>query len=669
MAVDKLKKIEILGYRNLREEVIASLQKLGVVQVIDFTESNLEVRDLVERRETDTRDVDIKLQQITYILNFLKGFEEKKGLLDTLTEAPKVVDQAALTHLVQTFNLSEYYQRCQEQEARINTLHSREARIKTDLEFWQPWKVLTVDVRELEGCGRYGIMTGTVDAGLLAPLTQELEGSVAEVDITEITTVKSKAYLLIIFLVEVRDRLLDVLRRYEFQEVKLSVAEESKTGIPAGIPPAGIIDQLQNQLKAIQADFESWHRASQDLLKEKESCQILHDYYLNLQKRQKISDLSANTREVFSLIGWLRAQDEEKVLRTLERDFSEIDISIHDPGPDESPPVVLVNSKLVSPFEMITSLYGLPRYQQIDPTPLLAPFFFLFFGLCLGDAGYGFILSLTAILALRSFHLKEGSRKLMQVFFLCGLSTIMCGIFTGGWFGDLVSNYLPLASLQHFTKKLTLMDPIKDPLTFLIFTLSLGFIQVWFGMSIQMYKHLREKDWQNAFLSRLPWLILLPGIILLLVVSGGKLQGPVWSAVAKWSSLLSAATIVLFEGRDRDNIFSRVGVGLLALYGIVGYYADMLSYCRLLALGLASAIIANVVNQIAFMTVKIPYAGIIIMASIFVVGHLFNLVINLLGAFVHPSRLQFIEFFTKFFEGGGKPFMPFAIESKYVVIK
>lgn len=664
MAVDKLKKIEILGYQNLREEVIASLQKLGVMQVIDFTENNLEILDIVKRGEIDTRDVDTKLQQITYILNFLKGFEEKKGMLESLAEGPTVVDQARLVHVVQTFDLSEYYHQCQNQESQINSLHSKEAKIKTDLEFWQPWSSLTADVKELEGSRYYGIMTGTVDSALESSLTQELETGLSAVDITRLSDFKNKTYLLLLFLEENRDQLLDILRRYEFQEVKLSGAQGK---------PSEIIEQLQSQLLNVQGDFKEWKRTGDELLKGKEECLILHDYYVNLQKRQKINGYVAHTQKVFSLIGWLRAKDEKKVLQTLGKEFNEIDISIQDPGPDDATPIALVNSKLVTPFELITKLYGLPRYNQIDPTPLLAPFFFFFFGLCLGDVGYGLILCLVAVFALRHLHLKEGSQKLMQIFFLCGISTMICGAATGGWFGDLVSKYLPsFEYFQHLTNKLTLLDLINDPtgpLKFLIFTLSLGFIQVCFGMSIQMYRHIKEGDWQNAFLSRLPWLILLPGIIMLMMVKGGTLQGPVWAAVAKWSSLLSAGTILLFEGRDRKNIFSRVGIGLLSLYGIIGYYADMLSYCRLLALGLASAVIANVVNQIAFMTRGLPYIGFFMMAVILVGGHLFNLVINLLGAFVHPSRLQFIEFFSKFFEGGGKPFIPFVTESKYTVIE
>ncbi|MGA1876437.1 MAG: V-type ATP synthase subunit I, partial [bacterium] len=489
----------------------------------------------------------------------------------------------------------------------------------------------------------------------------EVEEACPESDITLVNDQRNKSYLILLVTHENRDRLLDILKRYEYQEVRLSGWEGK---------PREILANLEERLRNLQRDAENLTQKGKDLFKGKGHCLALYDYYYNLHHKQKVNSYIAHTQKVFSLIGWLRAKDERKVLDRLRQKFDELDVTVKEPDADDVPPIKLLNPKVVSPFESVTNLYGLPNYRELDPTPLLAPFFFLFFGVCMTDAGYGLILALACFFALRYFYLKGGIRKVVQLFFLCGLSTILCGIFTGSWLGDFI-NYLPASfgPLRHLKDSLIILDPISDPLKFLIFALALGFIQVWFGVSVQMYKDMKAGNFSNALLSRLPWLILLPGVIMLMMVKGNMLQGVVWASLAKWSSLLSAGTLLLFEGRAHKNIFGRLGTGLLALYGIIGYYADMLSYSRLLALGLATGVIANVVNQMAFLTAKVPYVGIVMAATILLGGHIFNIVINLLGAFVHTSRLQFIEFFTKFFEGGGKPFIPFAMQTRYINLK
>jgi V/A-type H+-transporting ATPase subunit I len=661
MAVDKLKKIEIIGYKNLYGEVIDTLQKLGTVQVINFQEHAPAPEGLVEIGEADTKDVDITLQQISYIINLGKKFEEKQGLVDSLTERPQSLDYAKLADLAHSFDLSTYYQQCQDLETQGNALRSEEMKIKTDLEFWQPWTPLTIDIKELVDTKQCSIFTGIINSDLREALLREVEEDCPESDITLVSEQRNKSYFIFVVTHEARDRLLDILKRFEYQEVRLSGWEGR---------PEEILASLEERLHNLQRDSENLTQKGRNLFKEKGHCLALYDYYYNLHHKQKVNSCIAHTQKVFSLIGWLRAKDERKVLDRLRQKFNELDVTVKEPDADDVPPIKLINPQVVSPFESVTDLYGLPNYRELDPTPLLAPFFFLFFGVCMTDACYGLILALACFFALRHFYLKGGTRRVVQLFFICGISTFFCGAFTGSWLGDFI-NYLPASfgQLRYLKDSLIILDPISDPLKFLIFALALGFIQVWFGIFVQMYKDMKAGDFSNALLSRLPWLILLPGVIMLMMVKGNMLQGAVWASLAKWSSLLSAGTLLLFEGRAHKNIFGRVGTGLLALYGIIGYYADMLSYSRLLALGLATGVIANVVNQMAFLTAKVPYVGIVMAAVILLVGHIFNIVINLLGAFVHTSRLQFIEFFTKFFEGGGKPFIPFAMQTRYINLK
>ncbi len=327
----------------------------------------------------------------------------------------------------------------------------------------------------------------------------------------------------------------------------------------------------------------------------------------------------------------------------------------------------MVNSKLIRPFEFVTNIYGFPRYKEVDPTPFLAGFFILFFGLCLTDAGYGLALTICAFLALKYLKFSSGFKKLLKVLFYGGIITFFAGGLTGGWFGIVLED-LP-ASLNWLAKPLIAIrqiNPVKEPITMLVISIFLGYIHLLFGNIINLWWKIKHGEVKSGLVDSGVWLYFLLTIGFLIVTR----QEIILPYLAKPSLFLvysAIALIILTQGKSRNPVIKIFG-GLAGLYfGITGYISDILSYSRLLALGLATGIIGFVINIIGAMANDmIPYVGWFFMILIIIGGHLMNLVISLVGAFIHSGRLQYVEFFKRFFDGGGKEFNPFIRESKYI---
>ncbi|MEA3485698.1 MAG: V-type ATPase 116kDa subunit family protein, partial [Candidatus Aerophobetes bacterium] len=308
---------------------------------------------------------------------------------------------------------------------------------------------------------------------------------------------------------------------------------------------------------------------------------------------------------------------------------------------------------------------GIPRYFEIDPTPFLAPFFALFLALCLTDGGYGIILALTAYLIPKKIRVGESGERLFSILFISGLITIVVGTITGGMFGIRLSQLPPFFGAL---KRLTLFNPIKQPMVFLVLSLSLGIIHLLIGIALALWEDLKRGDVISAILDHLSWIVLILGAILFGLSKLGILSK--FLAAPGLIMFLSGGIILfLFIGRKSKSLLARLGKGAYELYGLISLFGDVLSYSRLLALGLATSVIATVVNLIANMALGIPFIGPVGMILILILGHLGNIAINTLSGFIHTARLQFVEFFGKFYEGGGGNFTPFKQEGKYTIME
>ena len=335
------------------------------------------------------------------------------------------------------------------------------------------------------------------------------------------------------------------------------------------------------------------------------------------------------------------------------------------------------NNGFSASVEGVLESYGLPHKGEFDPTTIMSFFYVFFFGMMLSDAAYGAIIAIACFIVVKKFpRMEEGMKKSLKMFMYCGVSTMVWGVLFGGYFGNVVD----IVSGTFFGKTVTVpalwFIPLNDPMRLLVYSLAFGVIHLFVGLGIKGYMLLKDKKPVDFLCDVVLWYSFLIGLILMLVptdifasIAQAKIVFPPFlNMLAKALAIIGAVGLLLMSGRENKNPALRIALGAYDIYNITGWLSDVLSYSRLLALGLATGVIASVVNQMGSMFGK-GIVGVIGFVLVFVVGHTLNLAINLLGAYVHTNRLQFEEFFGKFYEGGGKPFEPFKSDTKYVDIK
>ncbi|MDR1453475.1 MAG: hypothetical protein LBJ25_05835 [Candidatus Margulisbacteria bacterium] len=381
------------------------------------------------------------------------------------------------------------------------------------------------------------------------------------------------------------------------------------------------------------------------------------------------------TKKTSFLTGWVPVAQKKKLRQYLDKFSGVLYWREVEPDAGEEQPALLRNG-VTAPLEAVTSLYGMPGSKDLDPSPFMAPFFIVFYGLCLSDAGYGLLLLLFAGFLLAHFfaNLTKFGKELLLLNIYCGISTIVVGLLTGSVFG-LDFNILPWPDVRNFFLSLKIIDPLDSPLPLLGLSVGLGALQMLAGLFLRWVLDGRQKGWAAAFLASGCWFVFLLAIFgwagLSLLPAGQS-----WSAAAallanifKYIVIGSAVFLVLTQGRHQKNPLLKLGSGLLSLYRLSGYLGDLLSYTRIFALGLVTAVMALVINYLAALTGGIPIVGLGVMIVILIFGHIFDFLVNMLGSFVHSARLQYVEYFSKFFEGGGRFFRPFSWQTKYVSLE
>ena len=423
------------------------------------------------------------------------------------------------------------------------------------------------------------------------------------------------------------------------------------------------LDELDNLYQGCTDRLRELAEGLQDL-------QVLYDVeetaLIAARQKQKL----AATEQCAVLEAWIPARREERVTDALDR----LDCAYEtvDPAPDEEAPVLLHNNGFASNFEWVVGMYSYPRYGSFDPTFIMSIFYFLIFGLMFADVGYGLLLLLAGFLAPPLLGMKDGMRRMLNMFGYCGIACTVLGAVFGGWFGDLpyvvMTNYLGYESLEAaqaaapFFNGVTLtlggspvsLNPLENPIAFLVISLGMGLIHMVAGMAVKFYVLWKDKQYVAAIFDVGAYWIIFAGI--------GCLFLNTTAAIVLLG--VGALMVVAMGGRAHRHIVMRLLMGLKGLYDLINYASDLLSYSRILALGLSAGVVAQVVNLIATMGgPTVP--GFILLVVVMLIGHALNMAINLLGAFVHASRLQYLEFFGKFYEEGGTPFDPALPSEEY----
>ncbi|MBO4562831.1 MAG: V-type ATP synthase subunit I [Clostridia bacterium] len=428
--------------------------------------------------------------------------------------------------------------------------------------------------------------------------------------------------------------------------------------------PADIIEKLNADITAIELENAELSERLAALGEKAADLKMGLDGALIEQGRSEARCGLFATRETFMLTGWVRSDEADKLDKLIEEETKVYCLEMRDPADDEKPPTFCKNKKFFAPFEFITNMYSAPDPRGFDPTVVMTPFYLLFFGLMMGDTGYGLIMSIAAALFIKLKKPEKGAGQVARILFWGGLSTMVFGLLAGTCFGmnwyDIFGESFPFP----------LLDPMKDQMTAILFYCGLGFGQIIAGMIVSIVLHLKRGDWQTALFDIGSWLMIFAGAaVLLLVKSPVKYAG--WALIG-----IGLVLLVGFGGRAKKG-FGRVIGGLGKLYDITGFLSDVLSYSRVFALGLATGAMGSAFNLVAGiardMLKGIPVVGgvvsFIIAAALLIVLHVFCVAINALGAFIHCARLQFIEYYNRFYTPGGKLFSPFGIDTKYNKVK
>ncbi len=660
MAISSMQKVEIFSHKTEKDRALSLLQTLGVVEVRDFSQMHPDKKyeSFKPEESPQLETIEKRLAGIRFAIKYLAPFIPKQGFLEKISEQRLRMTPQEFRKITEKFDYQSVVDLCNSIYQKENELNLQLDRCEREKENLTDWIGLDFSLDQIGETNKSVVRTLFVSRGNYDELVARLREKTERFHIERFSQSESGDAVLLIHLKEEQEKIVGILGKIEHREVTW----EGYTQIPREI-----IASLDKQIEEIAVQKKALNDQTAQLIDHRPKLIVIEEHLANLLERTKTESRFAETEKAVMLQGWTREEDFPALKEKMEKTFSTIRVVKVRPEKGENPPVYLENRPFAEPFEMITDLYGSPSYFELDPTPRLAPFFILFLAMCLTDAGYGLIVALLSFLTLKKIPLGQGSKRLFAILFYTGLMTIPVGAVTGGYFGLDFSNFSP--QLQAIRSRLMLFDPLegKGSIIFLGVCMGLGFIHVCFGLILAFYDSVRKGKILDGIYDQISWLALLSGLVLI-GMGRPSILGTAAGSIGKWMAISAAGVIVLFGGRTSKNPVARIFAGLYSLYGITGYFGDILSYSRLMAMGMATGVIAMVINTMIGMIKGIPVIGIVLAALFFVGGHLFNILINMVSGFIHTMRLQFVEFFQKFLEGGGSPFKPLKEQYQYSLI-
>lgn len=673
MALDSVKKISVICHAVHRQQLIRTIEASGCVHLIDLAEKE-PFKKIYEPVSERSEEISQYLVTLDKLINFLETIEPSRSLKEKLSEITPFYSRDDLWKLKDDEELKHKVEQAWKNSIELTEIEKDRKELEQEIEFLSSWRGLSVPVESLGERKTFTITAGTAEGEVI----YRIKSMVLEQELMDITIIEgssaSTEKLLIIYHSSIASEELRKLRETGFQPIdfgdRKGPVEELLLKTKENLEKAWKEESRLGE-KAVLFSIElTVFRAFRDALG---LALLIDDAKTHAQK----------SRKTFLFQAWIRENDLINLKTELEK-LGEVETFELEPEEDEIPPSPVTENAVTQPYTMLTEMFGQPTRKDPDPAPIIAPFFVLFFGICIGDAGYGMFLALGALTGWYLVSRRGGNTKLFQLLFQGGIASILVGVFLGGWFGIEFTS-LP-AILQKPANILNSLVPgyqsgneIRETFgvskQFLYLTLALGFVQLTVGVIINLVKRLKAGENWSAILDQSGWLLALFGLFPWLfnhyLLDGMlyDLSGPM-DRIFIYLLLVGAILIFIMGGRSGKG-FGKIGLGAYAAYGIVNLLGDVLSYSRLFALALSSAIIAQVINQISGMLVElgIPVVGIVLAVLVVIGGHLFNIFMAVLSGYIHTARLQFVEFFSKFYDGTGVPFEPLKYEPRFINIR
>ena len=647
MAIVKMNKFTLLTFESKKEELLRRLQGFSNVEFINLQDENLlEANEVLQSLSKDEVDSNIAkyeedLSKAKTTLDFLTSYMPKKSGLKALEDDKEYLTIDELEKAVKNINWHEIYSKVKEKEDELHSLESKITKLEGEIEVLTPWQALDISFEALNELETVSSFVGSISKQYEEQLAETLGTEYVEI----ISRGNNDTNILVVSLNERRDEVLNILRGFGFSSFKSELNEVPKVAITNY---AHEIEELKSKTFFVKEEVASFE---EDYKKMK----LVYDYLMNAVLRYKASNNFLRTTNTVTIQGWCEVEKNDELQKICKEVLNdEYYISFEEVKEEEVEvvPVKLKNGLLSKTFESVTEMYSLPKYNELDPTPLLVPFYLIFFGMMVADVGYGLTMFAVAFCAIKFLKLDKKNQDFARFFLYLSIPTTIIGLIYGSFFGDAVK--IP-----------GLISPTEDVNTLLVASLVFGVVQIFFGLGIKAYALIKSGKPKDALYDSGSWLITLISIGLL---AGSMMLG--WSPIIKYISIAGMAVgmiiIVLTGGRAEKTKGAQIGQGLYALYGITGYIGDLVSYTRLMALGLAGGCIASALN---LLMQSLTGFWVILIPVVFILAHVFNLLLSLLGAYVHTARLQYVEYFSKFYEGGGKAFTPFKASEKYMNLK
>ena len=655
MAIVKMKRLRLFGLRSDRESLLRLLQKMGCVEIdepaIDLTDPNWAAlakpdgRGLAGARERNTL--------LNNALNTLKEYSKPKGGLfrqrPELSESELFAEETYASGLQTARDILDG-------EKAVAALAAEQGKLLVQQASLQPWLPLDVPL-DTEGGENISLVFGTIPA--------KADYAAMEAAVTEASELsqlfysgadQDLHYFLLLCHNTVEDVCVEAMRGFGFSRANLKGWEGT---------PADNDRMLANRIAVLDEKIAAAKDHVASFADQRETMLLCVDRSVQEIAREEAEGRLIDTASAFYLDGWLPADAVEQLSETLAPFTCAWETEDPDPEQIEKVPVKLKNNKLTSPYSVVTEMYSLPAYNGLDPNPFIMPFFALFFGIMFADMAYGLLMAIAGIVALKVMKPKGTMKNMMGLLLQCGISTFIIGFFTGGFFGDAITvvggifgqewNLVPHLGTIRIGESIAINLPLNllegnNPLYVLVLAMIIGVVHLAIGVGIGVYLKAKDKDWLGI-VADLSWWVIFAGIAVMILAKNNIL---LYVGIA----LMVIAAFLQGKGLGRlTGIFGAV------YNGLTGYLGDILSYSRLMALMLAGSVIASVFNQLGSL------GGILMFIPVFLIGHVLNFALNLIGCFVHTMRLQFLEFFGKWYRDGGRPFKPLNYNTKYVDIK
>ena len=655
MSIIKMQRVAVIGLDTEKEKLMNQLMDFGAVELTDQSGK------LSEEIWADNTSVDEDREKVSAIEAKLNRAEQSLEVIEKygdikhpLFKTRRSVKKSQMGRMLADENDNEknvdYILGLNE---KIHSLNEKLNKLNQDAASLNPWVNYDPPL-EITGTDTTALFTGVLPAGAdTEGLSAHLEEEIGTVLFKVVGSDKDMFYTAVLTPEERQDDVLAELKQSGFSQVTFK----------------GMTGTVSENLKRIEGEKDVLEKEIKETADEiaatagmKNGIEEYSDILSIDLDKEKIRAKLLKTRKTFFIEGWVPERCIPEASAILDENGCYY--TFRDPLDDEEVPVLMENTKMVVPFEAVTEMYSLPAYYGFDPTRIFALFYAVFFGMMLSDAGYGILMAVGCFVALKKFDLEGMTYKMVKMFFYCGISTTIWGALFGGWFGDIV----PVFTRTFLGKEVAVsplwFNPLDDPMKLLILSLALGVVHIFIGMGIKAYMQIKEGKWLDAICDEGFWYVTIIGLIAWL--GGGTISDSL-TTVGMYMSIIGGAGLLLTGGRHNKG-FGKITGGLSNIYNITSYMSDILSYARLLALGLATGVIAQVVNTMGTLFGG-GIGGLIALTIIFLFGHTLNLAINALGAFIHASRLQYVEFFGKFYEDGGEPFDPFRRKTKYIKLE